>query len=192
MSSRFVSGGTILTGSDGSTKQLLPSAGSSSASGGGDGDTAPAPAPAAAVAGTTLSRTAPPAAQVPRQTQQSPAAAAAPPHPSQEDEPSSSSSTTTAGPAAETDPAALARQAEWAAVQASLDRERREREAHRRAVATGEGAEKTLYAILQENKAAKQAAFEEANKIRNQFPTLDDDEIEFLDGVADGKRLEEE
>src|SRR3569833_608756 len=31
--------------------------------------------------------------------------------------------------------------------------------------------------------AAKQAAFEEANKIKNQFRALDDDEIEFLDGV---------
>ena len=46
--------------------------------------------------------------------------------------------------------------------------------------------------MLQANKAAKQAAFEEANKIKNQFRALDDDEIEFLEGVAERKRREEE
>lgn len=40
--------------------------------------------------------------------------------------------------------------------------------------------------------AAKQAAFEEANKIRNQFRALDDDEVEFLDEVVAAKRKEEE
>jgi hypothetical protein len=40
--------------------------------------------------------------------------------------------------------------------------------------------------------AAKQAAFEEANRIRNQFRALDDDEIDFLHGVRDEKRAEEE
>lgn len=40
--------------------------------------------------------------------------------------------------------------------------------------------------------AAKQAAFEEQNKIRNQFRALDDDEIDFLDDVLAKKRLEEE
>lgn len=40
--------------------------------------------------------------------------------------------------------------------------------------------------------AAKQAAFEEQNRIRNQFRALDDDEIEFLDGVRDERRVEEE
>ena len=39
--------------------------------------------------------------------------------------------------------------------------------------------------------AAKQAAFEEANKIKNQFRPLDDDEIDFLDGVR-ARRMEEE
>lgn len=38
---------------------------------------------------------------------------------------------------------------------------------------------------------AKQAAFEEANKIRNQFRALDDDEIEFLDEVKARQREEE-
>ncbi|KAI0904827.1 hypothetical protein F4823DRAFT_170429 [Ustulina deusta] len=40
--------------------------------------------------------------------------------------------------------------------------------------------------------AAKQAAFEEQNRIRNQFRALDDDEIEFLHGVSDERRAEEE
>jgi len=39
--------------------------------------------------------------------------------------------------------------------------------------------------------AAKQAAFEEANAIKNQFRPLDDDEIEFLDGVRAGERQRE-
>jgi hypothetical protein len=40
--------------------------------------------------------------------------------------------------------------------------------------------------------AAKQAAFEEQNKIKNQFRALDDDEIDFLDEVRQKKRQEEE
>lgn len=40
--------------------------------------------------------------------------------------------------------------------------------------------------------AAKQAAFEEANKIKNQFRALDEDEIDFLDEVKARQRAEEE
>lgn len=40
--------------------------------------------------------------------------------------------------------------------------------------------------------AAKQAAFEEQNKIRNQFRALDDDEIDFLDEVRAKERKEAE
>lgn len=39
---------------------------------------------------------------------------------------------------------------------------------------------------------AKQAAFEEANRIKNQFRALDDDEIDFLDEVKARQRAEEE
>jgi hypothetical protein len=39
---------------------------------------------------------------------------------------------------------------------------------------------------------AKQAAFEEANKIKNQFRALDDDEIDFLDEVKARQRQEED
>ncbi|KAG5961577.1 hypothetical protein E4U58_004202 [Claviceps cyperi] len=75
---------------------------------------------------------------------------------------------------------------EWAAVQKELEEARRTK-----AVAV-RGEERSLYDVLQANKAAKQAAFEEQTKIRNQFRSLDDDEIEFLDEVKAAKRMEEE
>ncbi|EON97533.1 putative nefa-interacting nuclear protein [Phaeoacremonium minimum UCRPA7] len=86
------------------------------------------------------------------------------------------------------------KQAEWAAVQAQLDAEKKQREEAQRAANAdvGPNGERSLYDVLQANKAAKQAAFEEANKIRNQFRALDDDEIEFLDGVRENSRQEEE
>lgn len=51
---------------------------------------------------------------------------------------------------------------EWAAVQSQLEAERQAREAKRKAAALGEGGGKSLYEVLEANKAAKQAAFEEA------------------------------
>ncbi|KAI0965681.1 N-terminal domain of NEFA-interacting nuclear protein NIP30-domain-containing protein [Xylaria arbuscula] len=80
---------------------------------------------------------------------------------------------------------------EWEAVQRDLEEDRRRRAEARKRDVEG-GGEKSLYEILQANKAAKQAAFEEQNRIRNQFRALDDDEIDFLHGVDDGKRAEEE
>ncbi|KAI0436115.1 N-terminal domain of NEFA-interacting nuclear protein NIP30-domain-containing protein [Xylaria telfairii] len=82
--------------------------------------------------------------------------------------------------------------AEWETVQKDLDEERRRREETRRANVEGGGAERSLYEVLQANKAAKQAAFEEQNRIRNQFRALDDDEIDFLHGVNDERRAEED
>ncbi|KAI1456403.1 hypothetical protein F4805DRAFT_458827 [Annulohypoxylon moriforme] len=82
---------------------------------------------------------------------------------------------------------------EWEAVQRELEADRKRREEARRAqVEGGAGGERSLFDVLQANKAAKQAAFEEQNRIRNQFRALDDDEIEFLDGVQDERRVEEE
>lgn len=83
------------------------------------------------------------------------------------------------------------KQAEWAAVQAQLDAEKKQREEAARADTTG-APQQSLFDVLQANKAAKQAAFEEANRIRNQFRALDDDEIEFLDGVRASSRMEEQ
>ncbi|KAF4340052.1 nefa-interacting nuclear nip30 [Fusarium beomiforme] len=84
-----------------------------------------------------------------------------------------------------------AKSKEWEAVERQLEVERKHREEQRIRSATREG-EKSLYDILQANKAAKQAEFEEQTKLRNQFRALDDDEIEFLDEVRANKRAEEE
>ena len=46
--------------------------------------------------------------------------------------------------------------------------------------------------VLTSRVAAKQAAFEEQNKIKNQFRALDDDEADFLDEVRERKRRAEE
>ncbi|KAI0873135.1 N-terminal domain of NEFA-interacting nuclear protein NIP30-domain-containing protein [Hypoxylon argillaceum] len=81
---------------------------------------------------------------------------------------------------------------EWEAVQRDLEEERRRREEARKAAVEGGSGERSLYEILQANKAAKQAAFEEQNRIRNQFRALDDDEIDFLHGVSDDQRAQEE
>jgi FAM192A/Fyv6, N-terminal domain len=40
--------------------------------------------------------------------------------------------------------------------------------------------------------AAKQEAFEEANRLKNQFRALDQDEVDFLDSVLESTRKEEE
>ncbi|KAK5653931.1 hypothetical protein OQA88_7856 [Cercophora sp. LCS_1] len=83
---------------------------------------------------------------------------------------------------------------EWAEVQAQLEAAKSARAAAAASggAAVGQNGEKSLYEVLQANKAAKQAAFEEANRIKNQFRALDDDEIDFLEGVRETKREEEE
>ncbi|RDA83838.1 hypothetical protein CP532_0247 [Ophiocordyceps camponoti-leonardi (nom. inval.)] len=80
--------------------------------------------------------------------------------------------------------------AEWEAVQQELAAERKRREEARLKAASGE--EKTLYDVLQANKAAKQAAFEEKFRLKNQFRALDDDEAEFLEEIREREREEEE
>ncbi|KAH7022633.1 N-terminal domain of NEFA-interacting nuclear protein NIP30-domain-containing protein [Ilyonectria destructans] len=84
-----------------------------------------------------------------------------------------------------------AKSKEWEAVQQELEADRRRREEQRVKAASGEG-ERSLFDILEANKAAKQAAFEEQSKLRNQFRALDDDEIDFLDDVRAAKRAEED
>ncbi|POR35444.1 Uncharacterized protein TPAR_04364 [Tolypocladium paradoxum] len=84
----------------------------------------------------------------------------------------------------------LAKSTEWEAVQQELEAERKRRDEARLKAATGE--EKSLYDVLQANKAAKQAAIEEQNKLKNQFRALDNDEAEFLDEVRERARREEE
>lgn len=107
--------------------------------------------------------------------------------------PADPSASTPAAPLAATGGSGAKRSEEWAAVQAQVEEDRRRRQQQREeAAAEGGGGDKSLYEVLQANKAAKQAAFEEANKIKNQFRPLDDDEVEFLDGVRERRRAEEE
>ncbi|KAK5115936.1 hypothetical protein LTR62_000392 [Meristemomyces frigidus] len=51
---------------------------------------------------------------------------------------------------------------------------------------------KSLYETLQANKAAKQDAFEEAARLRNQFQSLDEDDVEFLESVRESSRTKDE
>ncbi|PHH77352.1 hypothetical protein CDD82_3556 [Ophiocordyceps australis] len=99
--------------------------------------------------------------------------------------------------AAETDkqqsqpPAAAAgsKSVEWEVVQRQLEEERRRKDEARIKAATG--GERSLYEILQANKAAKQEAFEEQHRLRNQFRALDDDEAAFLDEVRERQAQKE-
>ncbi|KAJ9607684.1 hypothetical protein H2200_007762 [Cladophialophora chaetospira] len=50
---------------------------------------------------------------------------------------------------------------------------------------------KSLYEVLEANKAAKQEAFEEAARLKNQFRALDEDEVDFLDSVLESSRAKE-
>ncbi|ETN36413.1 uncharacterized protein HMPREF1541_08690 [Cyphellophora europaea CBS 101466] len=50
---------------------------------------------------------------------------------------------------------------------------------------------KSLYEVLQANKAAKQADFEEQAKLKNQFRALDDDEVDYLDSLNQSSRAKE-
>ncbi|EGX90605.1 NEFA-interacting nuclear protein NIP3 [Cordyceps militaris CM01] len=83
--------------------------------------------------------------------------------------------------------------AEWEKVQQHLEAERRQRQEARAqaAASSGEG-ERSLYDVLQANKAAREAATAEAAKLTNQFRALDDDEVAFLDEVATRRRQAEE
>ncbi|EXJ77445.1 hypothetical protein A1O3_09671 [Capronia epimyces CBS 606.96] len=51
---------------------------------------------------------------------------------------------------------------------------------------------KSLYEVLQQNKAAKQEAFEESIRLKNQFRPLDEDEVDFLDSVLESNRAKED
>ncbi|ESZ97015.1 hypothetical protein SBOR_2607 [Sclerotinia borealis F-4128] len=83
--------------------------------------------------------------------------------------------------------APIERSDEWLVAQQEIEanRQRKANEARQQ-----DG--KSLFEILEANKAAKQDAFDEANKIKNQFRSLDEDEIEFLDSVLESTRAEED
>ncbi|KEQ73630.1 hypothetical protein M436DRAFT_45896 [Aureobasidium namibiae CBS 147.97] len=76
---------------------------------------------------------------------------------------------------------------EWLKAQETIEAARRKKEDEAR-----QHGGKSLYEVLQANKDAKQEAFEEAAKLKNQFRSLDQDEVEFLDTVMESTRAKEE
>jgi len=74
----------------------------------------------------------------------------------------------------------------WLKAQQEIEAKKRQKEDQAR-----QDGGKSLYETLQANKAAKQDAFEEASRLKNQFRALDDDEIDFLDSVLESTRAKE-
>ncbi|RHZ48099.1 PSME3-interacting protein [Aspergillus thermomutatus] len=85
-----------------------------------------------------------------------------------------------------TDQEPVERDDEWRRVQQELEEERR-----RKAELGKQEGGKSLYEVLQQNKMAKQEAFEEKIKLKNQFRSLDEDEVEFLDSIMESTRAQE-
>ncbi|KAH8808322.1 N-terminal domain of NEFA-interacting nuclear protein NIP30-domain-containing protein [Xylogone sp. PMI_703] len=85
-----------------------------------------------------------------------------------------------------TNDAPIERSNEWVAAQKEIDAQHA-----RKAAESHQNDGKSLYDVLQANKAAKQEAFEEANRLKNQFRALDEDEVDFLDSVLESTRAEE-
>ncbi|GES58914.1 NEFA-interacting nuclear protein NIP30 [Aspergillus terreus] len=94
-----------------------------------------------------------------------------------------------------TDQEPIERDDEWLRVQKELEEERR-----RKAELGKQDGGKSLYEVLQQNKSevilfhnevAKQEAFEEKIKLKNQFRSLDEDEVEFLDSIMESTRAQE-
>ncbi|KAI9376762.1 N-terminal domain of NEFA-interacting nuclear protein NIP30-domain-containing protein [Aspergillus egyptiacus] len=85
-----------------------------------------------------------------------------------------------------TDQEPVERDDEWRRVQNELEEQRRQK-----AELGKQDGGKSLYEVLQQNKMAKQEAFEEKIKLKNQFRALDEDEIEFLDSIMESARAQE-
>ncbi|KAJ5158933.1 uncharacterized protein N7500_008584 [Penicillium coprophilum] len=80
----------------------------------------------------------------------------------------------------------IERDDEWLRAEQELEEERR-----RKAELGKQEGGKSLFEILERNKMAKQEAFEEKSRLRNQFRSLDEDEVEFLDSVLESTRAQE-
>ncbi|KAF2093102.1 hypothetical protein NA57DRAFT_25722, partial [Rhizodiscina lignyota] len=78
------------------------------------------------------------------------------------------------------------RDEEWAKAQQDIEANRKQKEEEGKQ----EGG-KSLYEVLQANKAAKQDAFEEKIRFQNQFRSLDEDDVDFLDSVLESTRAKE-
>ncbi|KAI9041564.1 NEFA-interacting nuclear protein NIP30 [Aspergillus affinis] len=85
-----------------------------------------------------------------------------------------------------TDQEPVERDDEWLRVQHELEEERK-----RKADLGNQDGGKSLYDVLQQNKMAKQEAFEEKIKLKNQFRSLDEDEVDFLDSIMESTRAQE-
>ncbi|KAK5011085.1 hypothetical protein LTR28_005858 [Elasticomyces elasticus] len=79
------------------------------------------------------------------------------------------------------------RDEEWLKAQHAIDAAKTQKEE-----ASRQDSGKTLYETLQANKAAKQEAFEESIRLKNQFRSLDEDEVEFLDSILESTRAKDE
>ncbi|KAJ5366589.1 hypothetical protein N7541_000530 [Penicillium brevicompactum] len=80
----------------------------------------------------------------------------------------------------------IERDDEWLKAQQELEEERR-----RKAEIGKQDEGKSLFEVLERNKMAKQEAFEEKSRLRNQFRSLDEDEVDFLDSVMESTRAQE-
>ncbi|KAJ5691322.1 hypothetical protein N7488_012057 [Penicillium malachiteum] len=80
----------------------------------------------------------------------------------------------------------IERDDEWLKAQQELEEERR-----RKAEIGKQNDGKSLFEVLQQNKMAKQDQFEEKMRLKNQFRSLDEDEVEFLDSVLESTRAQE-
>ncbi|KAJ5799364.1 uncharacterized protein N7518_001432 [Penicillium psychrosexuale] len=80
----------------------------------------------------------------------------------------------------------IERDDEWLRVQQELEEERR-----RKAEIGKQDEGKSLFEVLERNKMAKQEAFEEKSRLKNQFRSLDEDEVDFLDSVLESTRAQE-
>ncbi|KAF3907515.1 hypothetical protein AA313_de0201445 [Arthrobotrys entomopaga] len=79
----------------------------------------------------------------------------------------------------------------WAAADAAI-KAAKERAANSSGLIGSQDGGKSLFEVLQANKARKQEEFEEKLKFKNQFRSLDEGEIEFLDSIVSEQRAEEE
>ncbi|CAI6256823.1 unnamed protein product [Periconia digitata] len=82
--------------------------------------------------------------------------------------------------------APIERDDEWLAAQAAIESERR-----RKAELSAQNDGKSLFEVLQANKQAKQDAFEEAARLKNQYRALDEDEAGFLAEIMGKERMAE-
>nr|OQO07295.1 hypothetical protein B0A51_16993 [Rachicladosporium sp. CCFEE 5018] len=87
-----------------------------------------------------------------------------------------------------TDDAPSTRDEAWLKAQAEIEAKHVAQQVAARSGAGRE--EKSLYETLQANKAAKQDAFEESMRLKNQFRSLDEDEVEFLENLTASERAE--